>query len=74
MSHKLSGRVESPSVRIYNQDERVAGLRQVMREHRCPDERIFFRLHGAGMIRCNGRKVVPRCALYARYFAEHLGP
>jgi hypothetical protein len=45
---------------------------QVIRQQTCPDERIFFRLRGAGLVQREGKKVVPRCQLYARYFQEHL--
>jgi hypothetical protein len=45
---------------------------RVLRERTCPDEEIFWRLEGAGLIRREGREVLPRCQLYAEYLQEHL--
>lgn len=45
---------------------------RVLRERTCPDEKIFWRLEGAGLIRREGRDVLPRCQLYAEYLQEHL--
>ena len=59
--------------RVYDHKTLVNGLLQVFRTETCPNERIFFRLRGAGLIRREGRKVVPRCQLYKAYFQEHLG-
>jgi transcriptional regulator with XRE-family HTH domain len=58
--------------RLQEQPELVAGLRQVLQAHTCPDERVFFRLRGAGLVRREGTAVVPRYPLYAAYFHEHL--
>ena len=58
--------------RIYDKPELVSALLQVIRSKRCPDEQLFFRLRGAGLIRREGRKVLPRCQLYADYFRERL--
>jgi hypothetical protein len=44
----------------------------VLTRQTCPDERTFFRLHGAGLVRRDGRAVVPRLPLYAAYFGERL--
>lgn len=58
--------------RIHDKPELVQGLQEVIRHHTCHDEKVFFRLHGAGLIRrVDGRTVVPRCQLYADYFREH---
>ena len=59
--------------RVYDHKTLVNGLLQVFRTETCPNERIFFRLRGAGLIRREGKKVVPRCQLYKAYFQEHLG-
>ncbi|MEM9150902.1 MAG: AAA-like domain-containing protein [Cyanobacteria bacterium P01_F01_bin.3] len=58
--------------RIYDKPELVSAFLQVIRKQRCPDEHLFFRLRGAGLIRRSPKGAVPRCQLYARYFQEHL--
>jgi hypothetical protein len=58
--------------RLQGQDDLLDGLRQVLREHRCDDEAIFWRLRGAGLVRRAGRAVLPRCALYTDFFRAHL--
>jgi DNA-binding CsgD family transcriptional regulator len=59
-------------LRMHNNADLVAGLQQVLKHHTCPDEQVFFRLRGAGLIKREGRSVVARCQLYADYFREHL--
>ena len=58
--------------RLYGKEDLIQGLRQVIRNNKCPDERIFFRLRGAGLIRREGGAELPRFQLYADYFQEHL--
>ncbi|WP_366931377.1 AAA-like domain-containing protein [Nostoc sp. JL34] len=58
--------------RLHNKQELVHGMFQVIRQNTCEDERIFFRLRGAGLVRREGRVVFPRCQLYTDYFWEHL--
>jgi hypothetical protein len=58
--------------RLHGKDDLIDGLRRIIRENKCADDRIFFRLRGAGLIRAEGLKVVPRCQLYADYLIEHL--
>lgn len=58
--------------RIYDQPDLVSALLQVIHRQRCPNEHLFFRLRGAGLIRRSPSGVVPRCQLYALYFREHL--
>ncbi len=60
------------SFRLHGQEELIQGLRQALRHHTCPNERIFFRLRGAGLVRREGQAVLPRCQLYAQYFKERL--
>jgi len=61
-------------LRMHNKNDLIRGLLRVIRQHKCPDERLFFRLQGAGLVRRGPEKgtVVPRCQLYADYFREHL--
>ena len=58
--------------RLHNKRDLVAGLLQAITRNECQDERVFFRLRGAGLVRREGRAVLPRCNLYAEYFREHL--
>jgi serine/threonine protein kinase len=59
--------------RLYGQKDLIDGFQQIIRNNTCPDDRVFFRLRGAGLVRQEARsKVVPRCQLYAIYFREHL--
>ena len=58
--------------RMHDKQELVEGLRKVIKYQTCQDEHVFFRLRGAGLVRRDGRAVVPRCQLYADYFKEHL--
>jgi hypothetical protein len=47
-------------------------MQQVISKNTCADDLVFFRLRGAGLVKREGRAVVPRCQLYAIYFREHL--
>jgi AAA-like domain/TIR domain len=58
--------------RMNDKPELMAGMLQVIRQQTCGDERVFFRLRGAGLVRRERQRVVPRCRLYAEYFQEHL--
>lgn len=58
--------------RLQSRVELIEGMKRVIRSQSCPDESIFFRLEGAGLVRREGRVVVPRCRLYEGYFGEHL--
>ncbi len=58
--------------RLYGHDDLIEAFQQVLRSQQCTDDHLFFRLRGAGLIRREGRNVVPRCQLYADYFKERL--
>lgn len=58
--------------RMGNQDKLKAGLAQVLKSQRCPDEHVFFQLRGAGLVRRVGNDVIPRNPLYADYFRKRL--
>jgi len=60
--------------RLHGRPALIEGLRQVIDENSCPDERVFFRLRGAGLVRrpADGQQVYPRCQLYADFFRERL--
>jgi DNA-binding CsgD family transcriptional regulator len=55
-------------IRLHERPELVEGLRQVIQKKSCQDERIYFRLRGAGLVKREGYNVIPRCQLYADYF------
>lgn len=58
--------------RIHDKPELVKGMQEVTRNKTCRDEKIFFRLRGAGLVRrIDAQTVVARCQLYADYFREH---
>ena len=58
--------------RLHDKEELLQAMRQVIRNNTCQDEMIFFRLRGAGLIRREGRAVIPRCQLYTDFFRERL--
>lgn len=58
---------------IHNRGELVEGMAQVLRGQQVADSTVFFRLHGAGLLRRDeSKRTVPRCRLYADYFSQHL--
>ncbi len=57
---------------LHDKTELIQGLLQIIRQNTCDDKRIFWRLRGAGLVREEGRVVLPRCQLYANYFRENL--
>jgi hypothetical protein len=58
--------------RLHGHDDLIRPLQAVIAGQGCDDERAFFRLRGAGLVRREGDQVVPRCQLYADYFRERL--
>lgn len=58
--------------RIHDKNDLVQGMLQVINQNNCRDDRIFFRLRGAGLIKREKDKVVPRCELYEQYFKVRL--
>jgi len=58
--------------RLYDRPHMIKTLQQVINTNTCDDERIFFRLQSAGLIRRQGQAVLPRCQLYTSYFRERL--
>jgi hypothetical protein len=50
-------------------------MRQIIAHQGCPDESIFFRLRGAGLVRraADGLSILPRCKLYADFFQKYYG-
>jgi hypothetical protein len=58
--------------RLHNREDLIEGMRQVLRNNICPDEQVFHRLRGAGLVRREGQTVSTRCRLYADFFRKHL--
>ena len=58
--------------RMYGNPALVQGFLTILKKQTCEDERLYFRLHGAGLVNREGQSVFPRCQLYANYFKEHL--
>ncbi len=56
--------------RLYEREELVVGMKQVIHKQQCQDARIYFRLRGAGLVKKEGRSVIPRCKLYADFFRQ----
>lgn len=51
-----------------------SAMQQVLRHRNCPNEALFFRLRGAGLVRRDDAQdaVVPRCPLYGDFLRKHL--
>lgn len=59
--------------RFSERPELARAILNVIRQQRCPDELLYNRLLGAGLVQPRqGECVLPRCELYAAYFREHL--
>ena len=58
--------------RLASSPELVKGLLKILRSEVCAEERIYFRLHGAGLVNREGQRVFARNQLYANYFGEYL--
>jgi len=58
--------------RLHSREDLIQGLHQVIHHNTCTDAQVVYRLHSAGLVRIEGRVVLPRCRLYADYFREHL--
>ncbi len=57
---------------LIDHEKLLHGLRQIIQNNTCQDERVFFRLRGAGLVHRENGKMKPRCKLYADYFGQHL--
>jgi hypothetical protein len=58
--------------RLNGQPELVQGLLQVLNQGRCADDTVFWRLHGAGLVRGEVQRARMRNRLYAAFFTTHL--
>jgi hypothetical protein len=59
-------------LRLQGKPELIAALRRVIEAGRSEDETLSYRLQGAGLIRRDRGRIVPRCELYAQYFRQRL--
>jgi hypothetical protein len=59
-------------LRLQGKPGLISTFRQTIDRHGGGDELLIHRLEAAGLVRRQGKKVVPRCDLYARYFSERL--
>ena len=59
-------------LRLQRKPELIAMFRKIIDGAGGGDELLAHRLQAAGLVRRKGGKVVPRCALYAKYFSERL--
>ena len=58
--------------RINDRQDLLEGLRQVIRQQSCSDQRVLRLLSAAGLVYRDGQQVRSRCRLYAEYFGERL--
>ncbi|MBW4661827.1 MAG: AAA-like domain-containing protein [Drouetiella hepatica Uher 2000/2452] len=58
--------------RINDRQDLIAGLRQVIGQQTCVDQRVLRLLSAAGLVYRDSQVVLPRCRLYAEYFRERL--
>jgi AAA-like domain len=59
--------------RLHDKQELVQNLLQVIRQHTCANEAIFWKLRGAGLVsRAPTGEILPRNKLYEEYFKERL--
>ena len=58
--------------RMSDYPELKSGLMEAIKHQRIADERVFFRLRGAGLVRRVGNEELPRNPLYAEYFGKRL--
>ena len=58
--------------RINDRQDLLAGLRQVIGQQTCGDQRVLRLLSAAGLVYRDSQTVLPRCRLYAEYFRERL--
>jgi hypothetical protein len=57
---------------LYREPDLMPVLLQVLRSSAVQEQKSLWRLYSLGLIRHEGRLVLPRCHLYAEYFRERL--
>ncbi len=56
--------------RLNQRPQLVDAMRRIILYKTCPDQEIFFRLRGAGLVRHEGYAVLPRYRLYEEFFGR----
>jgi hypothetical protein len=59
-------------LKLFSAPELIECMREIVAGRICRDDRAFYRLSGAGLVRRAGSIVVPRCRLYADFFRDRL--
>jgi hypothetical protein len=57
-------------VLLQQQEGLLAAMRQVIAEGSVPDDDLYYRLHSAGLVDRDNRRVKPSNLLYGRFFSE----
>ncbi len=60
-------------LRLHEREPLLPSLREVLQAQTCSDQRAYFRLRGAGLVRRDNGHVWPANTLYARFLTAHLG-
>ena len=68
----FGGHLRRHLFRLQGKADLTAGLKEILRSNACADEQLVWRLEGAGLVKRDGMRVLPRCELYTKYFRQHL--
>ena len=68
----FGGHLRRHLFRLQGKAALTAGLLEILDTASCADEQIVWRLEGAGLVRREEPRVLPRCELYEMYFRKHL--
>jgi hypothetical protein len=69
---RLYDRGDQSAEALRRQEQLVGGLSQAIEGRETKDRLTLIRLRGAGLVREQDTRVVPRCKLYAEYFRRRL--
>lgn len=58
--------------KLHNQPDLIRELRRIIRRGADFNEQAHYELYSAGLVRREGKRVLPSCQLYAAYFEKHL--
>lgn len=68
----FGGHLRRHLFRLQGKEILTTGLKEILRNNACADEQLVWRLEGAGLVKRDGTRVLPRCELYTKYFRQHL--
>ncbi|MGB7485821.1 MAG: AAA-like domain-containing protein [Phormidesmis sp.] len=68
----FGGHLRRHLFRLQGKENLTTGLKEILRNNACADEQLVWRLEGAGLVKRDGTRVLPRCELYTKYFRQHL--